>query len=129
MPGHGRKDVDDRLLLCFASGASASAAAAQAGCSERTARRRLEDKAFRERVKALRGEMVANAAGRLAASMLLAADRLRELLQARSETVCLGAARSLIELGAKLRESAEIEQRLAQVEEALRQREEREKRR
>jgi hypothetical protein len=45
-----------------------------------------------------------------------AAAKLRELLTAESETVRLGAARALLELGVKLREGVELEQRVADLE-------------
>jgi HEAT repeat protein len=45
-----------------------------------------------------------------------APDVLRSLLAAQSETVRLGAARSLLEIGSKLRESVELETRLQALE-------------
>jgi hypothetical protein len=48
-----------------------------------------------------------------------AADVLRQLLAAKSESVRLGAARSLLELGVKLRESVELEERLRALEEQI----------
>ena len=53
--------------------------------------------------------MVSTALGRMADGMAEAADVLRGLLNAESESVRLGAARSLMELGAKLRESTGLE--------------------
>jgi hypothetical protein len=49
--------------------------------------------------------------------MTAAAATLRKLLKAEAETVRLGAARALLELGTKLRESAELEERLRALEE------------
>jgi hypothetical protein len=63
--------------------------------------------------------MVARSLGRMADGMSDAADVLRQLLAARSESVRLGAARSLLELGVKLRESVELEERLQALEEQL----------
>jgi hypothetical protein len=63
--------------------------------------------------------MVQRSLGRMADGMSEAADVLRQLLAARSETVRLGAARSLLELGVKLRESVELEQRMRDLEEHL----------
>lgn len=51
-----------------------------------------------------------------------AADRLRQLFAAKSEAVQLGACRALLDLGAKLRESAELEQRLAAQEQMAQER-------
>ena len=56
------------------------------------------------------------ALARLADGMTEAADVLRQLLAAESEAVRLGAARSLLELGVKLREPVELEERLAALE-------------
>jgi hypothetical protein len=60
--------------------------------------------------------MVERALGRLSDGMCEAAEKLRELLGARSEAVRLGAARSLLELGVKLRESVELERRVSELE-------------
>jgi hypothetical protein len=51
----------------------------------------------------------------MAASMDDDADPLRCLLKAESEPVRLSAARSIIELGCRLRESAELEQRISDL--------------
>jgi hypothetical protein len=55
----------------------------------------------------------------MADGMAEAADVLRHLLGAESESVRLGAARSLLELGVKLRESVELERRMEEVERRL----------
>ena len=60
--------------------------------------------------------MVERAVAKMADGMADAADKLRQLLNADSESVRLGAARSLLELGVKLRESVELEERLAELE-------------
>ncbi len=52
----------------------------------------------------------------MADGMADAAAKLRELLTAESESVRLGAARALLELGTKLRDSVELEARLAALE-------------
>jgi HEAT repeat protein len=53
----------------------------------------------------------------MADGMAEAADMLRQLLAAKSENVRLGAARSLLELGVKLREAVELEERVRLLEE------------
>jgi hypothetical protein len=45
-----------------------------------------------------------------------AVSKLKDLLNAESETVSLGAARSILEIGTRLRESSELEQRIAELE-------------
>jgi HEAT repeat protein len=113
----GRRNADEALALALASGQTLRAAAAAVGVGERTATRRWADAAFRRHVSELRGDMVGRALGRMADGMSEAADVLRQLLAAESETVRLGAARSLLELGVKLRESVELEARLQALEE------------
>ncbi len=119
MAENGRENRDATLLGALAAGATVRQAAEQAGVSERTAHRRLSDDAFRRRVAELRGEMVARALGRMADGMAEAADTLRQLLRAESETVRLGACRAALELSVKLRESVELEQRMQDLEKRL----------
>ena len=113
----GRRKGDAALLLALAAGQTVRDAARSAGIGERTATRRVADLDFRRRVAELRAEMVGRALGRMADGMTDAADTLRALLTAEGESVRLGAARSILELGNKLRESVELEQRLQALEE------------
>jgi hypothetical protein len=115
----GRSNADEALALGVATGKSLREAAAAAGIGERTATRRWADPAFRRRVAELRGDMVARSLGRLADGMADAADTLRALLRAEGDSVRLGAARALLELGTKLREGVELEERLAALEAAV----------
>lgn len=119
MAHRGRQNADEALAAALATGQTLRAAAVTAGIAERTAARRWADPAFRRRVSDLRGQLVNAAVGRLADGMGDAADVLRKLLAADSENVRLGAARSLIELGVKLRESVELEERIADIENRL----------
>jgi hypothetical protein len=116
MAGNGRQNADEALALALASGKTARDAAAEIGIGERTVARRLADPMFRQRVHVLRGQMVTRALGRMADGMSEAADTLRGLLKAESEAVQLGAARSLLELGCKLREAVELEERVTALE-------------
>ena len=116
MAHRGRRNADEALALAVAAGQTLRNAAVAVGVSERTAARRWADPAFRCRVSQLRGEMVQRSLGRLADGVTEAADVLRQLLAAESEAVRLGAARSLLELGVKLREPVELEERLAALE-------------
>jgi hypothetical protein len=119
MAENGRQKGDAALVLALAAGQTARDAARSAGVGERTATRRLADPAFRRRVEALRADLVRQAAGRLVEGMTQAADTLRSLLEARSEAVRLGAARTILELAPRLREAAELEERLRALEERL----------
>jgi hypothetical protein len=116
MAENGRRKGDAVLLLALAGGQTVRDAARAAGIGERTASRRLVDPDFRQRVGELRADMVQQALGKMADGMAEAADTLRQLLHAKSESVRLGAARSLLELGVKLRESVELETRIAALE-------------
>jgi hypothetical protein len=113
----GRRKGDAALLLALAAGQTVRDAARSAGIGERTATRRVADLDFRRRVAELRAEMVSRALGKLADGMADAADTLRQLLRGR-DSVRLSAARALLELGNKLRESVELEQRIKALEEA-----------
>jgi hypothetical protein len=117
MAAGGRKNADDAVALALASGLTVEAAAGAAGVGERTVYRRLANPAFRVRVSELRTAMVERALGKMADGMGEAADTLRQLLAAKSESVRLGAARALFELSVKLRESVELEERLRALEE------------
>ena len=117
MAENGRRKGDAALLLALASGETVREAARLAGIGERTATRRLADADFRRHIAELRGEMVSRAVGRLADGSTEAVAALRKLLDAGTPpAVRLGAARAILELGTKLRESVELEQRLADLE-------------
>jgi hypothetical protein len=82
--------------------------------------RRLEDPGFRKRVNDAQSQMLDSAIGRLAAMATAASSTLGQLLKAKSETVRLGAARSILELHCRLKETAEFEQKFTQMAEEIR---------
>jgi hypothetical protein len=118
MARRGKKDIDERLLIALACGASVETAARSLGVSERTVYRRLADSAFRKRLQDMRADMVQRTAGALTAA---GSEAVRTLLALQKETVPpavrLGAARAVLELGAKMRETAELEARIQALEE------------
>ena len=116
MAENGRKTADDALVFALARGVSVPTAAGQAAVSERTAYRRLQDPTFRCRVTVTRTTMFAEAVGRLASVAGKAADALGDLLASESDMVKLHAAKSVLELGPKLREAGEIAERLDALE-------------
>lgn len=116
MSGGERRHADTVLVAALAGGATVRAAAAEAEVGEATAHRRLKEPKFRARIDAARSEMIGRAVARLADASTAAADRLRELLMAESESVQLGAARSILDLGLKLREHEELAARVAALE-------------
>jgi len=120
MAASGRKSADTILIAALAGGCTVADAARQAGIGERTCYRRLQNPSFMLQVSAARGAMVTRAVGRLARMAATATDTLEALLDAASPaTVRLGAARSALELGSRLRESEELERRIAEVEAKL----------
>jgi hypothetical protein len=120
MAHRGRRQADDALLLALACGATVEHAARQAGVAARTAHRRLSDESFRRRLQALRADMVQRSSGALTAAWHEAVRTLLELLRpTMPPAVRLGAARSVLEIGMKVRENAELEERLAALDARL----------
>jgi hypothetical protein len=119
MAGSGRKSGDQVLALGLATGMTVEAAARQANLAPRTAHRRLGEASFQRKVDELRGELVRQALGRLTEGMTAAADTMRALLSAESESVRLAAARAILDSSCRLREAAEFDQRLREVEDQL----------
>jgi hypothetical protein len=116
----GRRDVDDLLITTLACGATQEAAAQKVQVSLATVRRRMQDPRFRSRLTQARTEMVQRSAGTLTAAH---SEAIRTLLELQKSSVPpatrLGAARAIIELGTRLRESAELLQRVTELEERL----------
>jgi hypothetical protein len=108
--------ADEALAAGLASGETVRAAAAAAKVSERTAARRWAQPVFRRRVAELQHEMVGRCLGRMAEGMPAAADTLRQLLTAKSESVRLGAARAMLELGIRVQDTVELGERIAALE-------------
>ncbi|MHB8736955.1 MAG: hypothetical protein ACYC6M_16750 [Terriglobales bacterium] len=115
-----RKKAEDALLLALACGATVENAARQCGLCERTVYRRLEEADFRQRLQQLRTDMMQRTAGALTAAATEAVRTLLELQKAAAPpAVRLGAARSVLEIGIKLREAANLEERLSALEQQL----------
>jgi hypothetical protein len=112
------------LAWALASGHSIAQAAEQFGISRRTVERHLARPAFRQRVARLRGELIANALGRMADNMTRAADTVSRLLDSDNPVVALRAARALLSLGLRLRDSVELADRIDQLETELARRQE-----
>jgi hypothetical protein len=115
-----RRKNDDALVLALACGATVEAAARQAGVSERTVYNRLREPDFQKRVKAVRSDMVRRSAGLLSAA---AGEAVRTLLNLMKDSapasVRLGAARAVLEIGMKVRELAELEAEVRELEEKV----------
>jgi hypothetical protein len=115
------KQADQALLLALACGATVENAARKAGISERTAYRRLDNAAFVQQLQQLRADMVQRTAGMLTGAGLGAVKTLVDLQQdgAVSPTVRRRAARDVLELAIRYRETADLEGRVATLEEGL----------
>ena len=117
MPQQGKKNKDHTLLMALACGASAEAAASKVGLSTATVYRRLADPEFQKSLQQIRTDMVKRTAGTLTAAAQEAVKTLLSLQQPSiPHAVRLGAAKAILEIGTKVRESADMEERLAAVE-------------
>jgi hypothetical protein len=115
-----RKKNEDALLLALACGATVEAAAKQCGICDRTVYRRLKEPAFKAKLSEMRSDMVRRAAGMLTAAASAAVNTLLSLQkESAPPAVRLGAARAILELGIKVREMAELENRIAALEAQL----------
>ena len=116
MAGNGKRKGEFTLILSLAQGMSVPQAASAAGMGERTAYKRLEDQDVQDRINELRQELFKEAVRQLAASCSLATTTLQHLLNAESEMVRLGAARTILEMANKLRTTVLLEDRLTDME-------------
>ncbi len=116
----GRRKADDQLVLALACGATAETAARQAGVSARTVYNRLQDPAFKHRLRGVQADILQRTAGALTAA---ATESVRTLLELQKPgmppATRLGAARAVLEIGLKIREIVELETRIAALEEQL----------
>ena len=112
----GKRGSDAHLVAALAAGASVPAAARAGGVSEATVYRRLREPAFRRQVDEARAEMLGRALARLSATCSRAATTLADLLAAESESVRLGAARSILDVALRWREQDELARRLDNIE-------------
>jgi hypothetical protein len=109
----------EAAALSLARGSTIQEAASGSGTCERTVKLWLTKSYFRLRVSELRGQLTESALGQLVNALGQASDTLVGLLSHPSGSIRLGAARSIIELSSRLRETTELEQRIANLEEHL----------
>jgi hypothetical protein len=116
-----RKETDRTLLQALACGATVENAARKAGVGERTVYRRLADTAFRERLNQERLDLVKRTAGMLTGAGPTSVKTLLDLQTdfTVAAAVRRRAARDILEMGLRLREGAELEERLAAIEARL----------
>src|SRR5262245_26107293 len=116
----GRRRADDILLLALASGETVEAAAQKAGISQATAYRRLKDPTFSARLAAARADLVTRATAMLTAAAVEAVKTLLDLQgDGAPPATRLGAARSVLEIGSRLRVENDLVARLEATERAL----------
>jgi hypothetical protein len=123
--GNGTERVrfaERRLVVALAAGLSYKKAAARAHVCIQTVARRMRSPSFRKKVSRLQERMTHRAVGNLASSLTHAAVTLRELLSAESESVRLGAARSICEMFSRMKENIELSARVEKLETLMGQR-------
>ncbi|KJY18385.1 MULTISPECIES: helix-turn-helix domain-containing protein [unclassified Streptomyces] len=103
-------------VLALAQGRSNSQAATAAGVSTRTILRWLESDDFRRDVAESRTMLLRLAVGRLAAASVKAVDTLVDALDTERGQARVQAAKVLLESTLALRESLDVEERLAALE-------------
>jgi hypothetical protein len=119
-PG-GRSQADVALVAALIGGATLDEAADAAKVSRSTLARRLRDPAFRGELDALRREVLARAADKLAGLATAALETLEELLSAgQPPATRLGAARAVLHEASRFHHATELAARIEAVERALR---------
>lgn len=120
MARKGRYTADHNLLIALACGATIESAARTAGVSATTVYRRMRNPEFHAELQRVRAEMVQRTAGMLTGA---AGEAVKTLVALQDLTtpppVRLGAARAILELGLRLRETVELAERIAAVEARL----------
>ena len=115
-----RQQSDHAILMALACGATIENAAIKAGVGPATVNRRLNDPVFAKKLQDVKSGMVNRTAAILTAA---ASESVKTLLELQSPNappgIRLGAARAIIELGARLRDAAEIQGRIAALEQQL----------
>jgi hypothetical protein len=104
------------VLLALARGRTQTDAAQAGDVSERTVRRWLEDPEFRAEVTALRGELLDRTVGGLVDAAGDAVATLRRALDSDDVVVQVRAARAILHALITVRESADLEARIAALE-------------
>jgi len=124
MSGEARESRKAQFALALAQGCSAAAWARANDVAGRTADRWAADPKVRSSVDACRRRALDRAVGRLARRATWAADQIIELGRgAESESVKLRALRSILSDMMTVSQFATLEERVAEVEEQLRDRE------
>jgi hypothetical protein len=110
--------VEEAVLMALMRGKGIRGAAMECGLSPRTIYRRLEDPVFVKRLQTLRAELIGDITGMLQGSSIIAVGTLQDLMGINvPPDVRLRAAKTILELGIKMREVIDLANRLAVLEE------------
>lgn len=110
---------DELAVAALASGCSNTEAARRSGHSRATIVRRLRDEAFVAAVRQERSSMLERASACLTDAATRATAALDKLLSDESPSIRLASAKAILDHVTKLRDAAEISERLARLEERL----------
>jgi len=112
---------DGLLYAALLRGSTYETAATEAGYSRSTVSRRMADPAFRSRLDALRAEVLARVADRLAAESLESVTTLARIRSDKhsSPSVQIRAANALINSALRYRAAVELDARVAALESTL----------
>lgn len=116
-----RRKGDEVVLAALAAGHTYSQAAKIAGLSTKTVQRRMADPLFRAELDELKLQVVQQTAASLGDAATAAVSTLKKLLVSKDEYVRLKAANSLLDVSIRYRETLEVSERLAALEERARE--------
>jgi hypothetical protein len=112
----GRSSADHLIIQGLLVGGTIQGIAQHAHVSEKTVRRRLESEAFQRRLEKAKQEQIDATTRKISRYLTDALDCLYRCLSDPNGSVCVAAARSLLEVHFRAKESADFEERLAQLE-------------
>ena len=116
MASSGRKNANCKLLAALAGGSTWKEASALTGLSQRTISRRLKDPKFKAALDWRKDQILTATVAKLTNASTIAVDTLRELMTCDTNSVRLGAARSILELSVAMRTATEFAERIAALE-------------
>jgi hypothetical protein len=108
-----REATDETLVESLARGATQVSAAADAGVSDRTVRRRLEDPEFVAQVRAVRRELVDQATDEATALLSEAIESIADVMRTGDPATRLRAATAMIGIVDRLHYQQDFDERLA----------------
>lgn len=115
-----RRKGDEAVLAALAAGHSHAEAAKIAGLSAKTVQRRMADPLFRAELDELKLHVVQQTAASLSDAATSAVFTLKKLLASRDEWVQLRSASAILDVAVRYRETLELSERVAELEERAR---------